>query len=280
VSYFLLRRVLEAGARPSAVILDVKPSILLGSPDYNIRYWQEVLTLRESLDLASADRHFTLFVKVLVGRVLPSFRSRHEIRGALVAALRGEASPLRSINQVCQRNWRANSGANVAAKNPGFTGVVDPEQRRNLHTNIWHTHRANTTYLTRILELTRERGIPVYWLLPPLAPALQAQREESGAEKGYEKFIGSMQARFSHLTVVDGRHSGYEPRLFVDATHLDGQGANTLSGDLARLLKRELSASSHANRWLPLPAYRDMPALAAWEDIDQSKKIASAIRLD
>ena len=44
------------------------------------------------------------------------------------------------------------------------------------------------------------------------------------------------------VTVVDGRHAGYDHTLFVDASHLDGQGAYTLSRDVADVLRRDRDA--------------------------------------
>lgn len=283
-TYFLLRRALDAGARPRAVVVDFKPSVLVGSPRYNLRYWQEILTPGECLDLVRGGGGSSLLVPIALGRLLPSFRSRLELRGALLAALRGEASPMRLINQVCRRNWDVNRGANVAARNPAFTGAVSAEQHKTLLSHVWFSHRANTAYIRRILDLTARRGIRVYWLLPPLAPALQARREQSGAEAGYLGFVRSLHRAYPHVTVVDGRHSGYDHTVFVDATHLDGRGARSLTTALSTVLQRDLSGSPRAGRWLELPPRSgasdgegdgngdDLPL----EDVEQSRAIVKA----
>ena len=59
--------------------------------------------------------------------------------------------------------------------------------------------------------------------------------------------------------------------LFVDATHLNGQGANTLSTDLAALLDRDRAASAPGPRWVDLPAYRPRPVIVPFEDVEQSR---------
>jgi hypothetical protein len=279
-TFFLLRRALEAGARPSALVVDFKPSILAGGPRFNLRYWQEILTPREALELARSARSGSLFFETAVGRLLPSFRSRHEIRSNLRAALRGEADALRAINGTCRRNWTLNDGANVASKNPAFDGVVGPEVDKKLLTHIFHCHRVNAEYVRRILALADARSIPVYWLLPPLSPQLQARREQTGAEAGYLGFVRSMQGRYPGLTVVDGRHAGYDRTLFVDASHLDGQGAYTLSRDLGDVLRRDLAVVGAAERprWVDLPAYRACPVEVALEDVDQSRRRLGAPR--
>lgn len=273
ITYFLLRRALEAGAKPSAVVLNFKPGVLVGSPRYNLRYFQEVLTPGECLDLVKTGGGGSLLTELAIGRALPSFRSRHEIRGAITAAFRGEDNPLRLTNQICQRNWRVNDGANVAARNPAFTGEVDAAQHKTLLSDRWYCHRVNQAYVRKILDLTAERRIPVYWILPPLSPQLQARRESSGAEAGYLAFVRAFEARYPHIRIVDGRHAGYGPDVFVDATHLDGQGAHTLSVDLAEILARDLAAPSKAARWSKLPDYRALPAATPLEDVEQSRRV-------
>jgi hypothetical protein len=279
-TFFLLRRALEAGARPSALVVDFKPSILVGGPRFNLRYWQEILTPREGLELARSARSGTLFFETAVGRLLPSFRSRHEIRSNLRAALRGETDALHEINRTCQRNWTLNDGANVATKNPAFDGTVGPDDDKRLVTRVFHCHRVNAEYIRRVFALAAARDIRVYWLLPPLSPQLQARREQSGAEAGYVRFIRSLQVHHPNVTVLDGRHAGYDHTLFVDASHLDGQGAYTLSRDVADVLHRDLAGVDAAvgARWVDLPSYRACPVEVALEDVEQSRRMLGAPR--
>jgi hypothetical protein len=214
-----------------------------------------------------------------VGRVLPTFRARHEIQSNLRAALRGETDTLRAINRTCRRNWTRHGGGHVAAKNPAFDGVIGPDDDTRLQTRVFRCHRVNAEYIRRLLALADARGIRVYWLLPPLAPQLQAHREQTGAEAGYVRFVRSWQARDPNVTVLDARHSGYDHTLFVDPTHLDGQGASTLSRDVADVLRRDLAGPGPplaAARWIDLPAYRACPAEVALEDVEQSRRALSA----
>jgi hypothetical protein len=120
----------------------------------------------------------------------------------------------------------------------------------------------------------------VYWLLPPVTPQLQARRERAGAEAGFLQFVRAMQASAAHVTVLDARHSGYDHRLFVDATHLDGQGAQALSRDVADVLRRalELDRPGGTGRpagWVDLPAYRTGAIALALEDLEQSRRAVS-----
>ena len=279
-TYFLLRRALEAGARPAAVVVDYKPSVLIGNLRYNLRYWQEIADAREVLELARVSGKGSLLTSIALGRLLPSYRARLGIRSNLREALRGEAPLLGRINRVCRRNWRANAGANVAARNPSFRGEVGPDAHKALHSDLWYCYRVNAEYLRCFLALTAARGIRVYWLLPPLAPRLQARRERTGAEAGYLGFVRSIQARHAHLTVLDARHADYGPEVFVDATHLDGRGAQTLSLDVAAVLRRDLAPARTGSspRWVDLPRYRDSPVEVALEDVEQSRAILKIVR--
>jgi hypothetical protein len=277
-TYFLLRRALDAGARPAAVVVDYKPSVLIGGLRYNLRYWQEIASAREVLELARSTRNGTFLTSVVLGRLLPSYRARLELRANLREALRGEAPLLGRVNRVCARNWRVNAGANVASRNPAFHGEVGADEHKTLHSDLWYCDQVNVEYVRRLLALTAAYKIRVYWLLPPLSPQLQVRREETEAEAGYLSFVRSMQGGFPHLTILDGRHAGYGPEVFVDATHLDGQGARTLSLDVAAILRRDLSRDPSAPRWVDLPSYRDPPVEIALEDVEQSRAFLKIVR--
>ena len=167
--------------------------MLIGDADYNARYWQEVLSPRESLELSLIGRRAELFASTILGRLLPSLRSRLEIRSGWMAASRGETDRLHEINRVLWRNWTVNDGANVAHLHSGYQGELPPEVEKRLHPSTFHVNRSNVEGLERLLRLADERHIRVYWLLPPLAAALQAVRDQSGAEAKFEAFVRSFQ---------------------------------------------------------------------------------------
>ena len=83
------------------------------------------------------------------------------------------------------------------------------------------------------------------------------------------------------MTVLDGRHAGYDHTLFVDATHLDGQGAYTLSRDVADILRHDRAGGAAGTaRWVDLPAYRACPVEVALEDVEQSRQSRDQDALD
>jgi hypothetical protein len=266
-TYFALRRLLDAGGKPSAIVVDFKPSLLAGGPKFSLRHWQTVLNAREVCELAVDTKNPALLIEIGLGRMLPSYRDRDQIREAVVAGLRGEVARNDETNRMALRNWTLNQGAHVNSLQGHFSGEVSPEIHKKLLSDAWKPHRVNVVYVDRILSLAEANRISVYWLIPPLSPELQERRLSSGVEAAYDAFVRSTQAKHPTVTVIDGRSSGYEVSTFADHTHLNGRGSIALSHDLAVLLKRDLSGK----RWVALPRFRDVIPTHPLEDIEQSR---------
>ena len=255
MTYFLLRRALDAGARPDAIIINAKPAVLIGGPEFNARYFEEILTFREWIELCQITRKSSLMVAMLVGRLLPSLRCRMEIRSNLLSALRGETDRFQYINRTLWRNWTINGGANIANLDSACEEKITADVARRMQTGIFHVDPMNAEGIERLLKLANERRIPVFWLLTPLTAGLQAVRDQSGSEGAYEQFVRTKQSRYPQtLTVLDAQRAAYPPGFFVDSTHLNGRGAIVLSRAVANVLKAELgeSAQAHIPRWIAL----------------------------
>ncbi len=266
----MLRRLLEAGARPSAIVVDYKPSILAGGPKFSLRHWQTVATPREAFELALASKSPALLSEITLGRLLPSVRDRVEIREAILALIRGEVASNHATNRLALRNWGANRGAHVNSARTD--GELTAEIHKRMLSDHWKWHRINAIYIERLLDLADSRQIPMYWLIPPLPPGLQAKREQTGVDAAFVDFIRKTQARHPGLVVIDGRRSGYESLTFADHTHLNGRGAVTLSHDLGEILATPPGSS----RWIALPRFRDGTSSLTLEDVDQSRMAIDA----
>lgn len=275
---FLLRRALDAGARPRAVIINTKPAVLIGGPEYDARYWPAALTASECLRLGWMlhKTHFSL--EILTARLLPSVAARLEIRSGVLNALKGTIDPIPEINRVLWRNWTVNCGANVASLNGDFDGKLSPEIRERLHPDRWYVDPANAMGVDRLLKLARERRLRVFWLLPPISPPLQRWRESSGAEAKFEAFVRSYLDRYPEcVSILDARGVVCDPSCFVDATHLSGRGAIVLSRVVSRAVANELERGPRpgSEAWITISPQddplRDLgPPL---EDVDRSKEI-------
>ena len=278
-SYFALRRALDSGARPSAIVLDTKPAVLMGGVDYNAHYWPAALTPRECLELGWIAGKGPLGLAVMTARLLPSLQSRLEVRSGIGAALSDTPDRIPEINRVLWRNWTVNGGANVASLDSSYGGELSPEIKDRLHPERWYVDHTNAEGLDLLLGLARGRGIRVFWLLPPISRGLQVWRERSGSEAKYERFVREYREKYPGVvTVLDARRIARDPALYVDATHLSGRGAVVLSRAVGDLLKNDCRGPSpdRAGGWITLtdpPRGPGRPADPPLEDVEASKKI-------
>jgi len=266
-TYFLLRRALDAGAKPRAVVVDFTPRQLARPPGHDEprHAWPDLASPGEAIDLASSTADPDLATEIWAGQVVASTKSRHEIRASIVKALAGQGFSFRPVTRLVRRNWQSNLGAHVLPEGGRTEAVPDPTSSDLF--DAWSCDPATARYVDRFLRLACARGIAVFWLLPPISPEFQARRDRLGLEAPYDAFLRARQAEFPGLVVVDGRHSGYGVSLFVDAIHLDRRGATALSDDLAR----RLAGPEGGPRWSELapPHVADHAPLV--EDLEESK---------
>lgn len=264
-AYFLLHRVIEAGANPRVLVVDFGPHQLARDPRHDefARCWPELASAGECLDLALSTSDAGFLGRLTLGRALPSYRLRHEVRAEVVAALDGQGWSARGAVRALRRNWEANQGAQVLAKRPEFQGEVNP-LNDGLFPAAWESDPVTLGYVRRFLRLAEEHRIAVYWLLPPLAPAAQERREALGLDAPFDQLAHALQAEFPDVTLVDARRAGYDASVFVDAVHLDRDGASTLTADLADVIRSDQRGS------IALPAYQPRSIAAPVEDLEQS----------
>lgn len=270
-SYVLLRSALAAGAKPRAVVVDFDEKFLAAEPlslDLSPP-WSDLLTPQEAAELERTVGAPDFAAKVALEQVLHTLKSRHEIRTMVSKLVRFKGFRSRRFHEVALRNWAVNQGAQVNSKRVYNAPPPPPPGRKEEGT--WEPNALNVQYIERFLTLAGERGIPVYWLLPPRCPTVQQWREEYGEERRYEQFVAKTLDRFPNVTVVDARHSGYQTDVFVDIVHLDRDGAATLSHDLAVALDI-LPTLQPKPRWAQLPEYRDVPPKVALEDFEDSRQ--------
>jgi hypothetical protein len=266
-SYFLLRRALDAGARPRAVVLDAMTHQLAAIPTDPAlaRGWAELLSVRDLADLSWSLRDAAFLGRTLVAKLVPSARARHELRSGARDRLAGRGGSLSHWFRVLRRNWEANRGAQPHAPAAGPV-VVDPGHG-GIFPRDWRPLAVNVDYLRRFARLAAARGIAVYVLIPPLHPAAQSRRAAMGLDAAYDAFLRDELARLPGVVVLDARRTPYDETVFRDAVHLDRHGASTLSGALATAL----AAPGDAARWRDLPAFRRASAPDLVEDLEQSR---------
>ncbi|WP_435018975.1 DUF1574 family protein [Tundrisphaera sp. TA3] len=273
-SYFMLRRALEGGAKPKAILLDLTPHLLAQAPDENNNLWGELLRPGEAFDLAWAmGRDSDFFARTLAASYVPSFRERFEIRKGIAAALEGKSTSSAAMIRGFRRNWRLHDGAQLNGDGAG------PDQdwdawTRTLYSR-WAPHPVNLAYLDRLLGLARDRGIPVLWYLPVIHPEVQARTEQSGFDASYTRFVEEVRARHPEVTVIDARKAEFAADLFTDGAHLTGRGALKLSAAFGDLLRDRSVPGS--GRWIPLDASASPPDRGKLEDVWRSVAIADEL---
>jgi hypothetical protein len=268
-SFVLLRRALESGARPEAVLVDGE--LLEVDPRTHARLWAELATVREGLELALEAHDAGLFGALALARLLPTVKARYEIRDNLRTALRGETPPIRYDLLPHWRNWRLNRGAQfVPARPPAPDFTRAAIERAGYFPTSWRCDPVNAAYVRKFLRLAAAQRVPVYWLLPPVNPEIQRRRDRGGRDPQYEDFLRRLQSEYPNLVVLDGRHSGYDLSAMWDLTHLNRRGAAAFSADVALVLRDRL-AGVPGPRWVALAAYRDPSGIAPLEDVDQSR---------
>ncbi len=269
-SYFLLRRALESGAKPRAVILDTIPHLLAEGLGSNAMIWPELVSMRDCLELSLRARDADFFAATSLAKLLPSVRDRAEIRTSILAAFRGEPPPIKGGIGTCIRNWKVNRGAQVMAHNAnrppgdveGFGSALFPDS--------WRANPLNTHYLREFFRLAESHNIQVYWLLPPLGEEVQRRREAKGRDAEYGAFVDAVRSKHPRVIVLDARRAGYGDAVHIDPIHLDSLGASSLSRDLATILRREPDGLTS---WIELPKYREPPSNVPVEDLERTAAI-------
>ena len=269
-AYYLLKRALDSGASPKAVLVDFHPFFLSGCDRSGSSCWPDMLEPREALDMAWTLRDAPFFASTVLGHALPSVGNRLQLRKAIAGAFWGESFSMSYFNAILTHNKNQNEGALVYRKKPDYRGEVAPAYGKIFLPASWAVDDVNAQYLRRFVALAGSRGVEVYWVIPPLAPELQSRRNRSGLEEPYDRFIRSMQAEHANLVVLDARKSGYEADVFTDAAHLDSQGASAWSMAVGDVLAARRRGPEDRPRWINLPAYRERRPVHPMMDLNDS----------
>ena len=268
-SYFLLKKALDAGMIPSAVVVSFEPHLLRDGPKDKTRMWAELADLGECFELARTTNSPEEFGAMAVARILPSYRERFEVRANLMAAFRGETPTGPAMIEMARRNRGMNRGALMMSKDLGDHNH-DISAWGNPTPEPWAPNPANDRYVRRLLRLALDRKIPVYLPLLPLTPGVQTKYEQAGLDARYIAWVGKLMERFPNLHVLDWRHAEYGPLAFFDALHLNATGASAVGATLGDHLARVARGGQPDQRWVTMPKYRPDVAAIAVEDSFQS----------
>jgi hypothetical protein len=261
-SLHALERAIEAGARPRALILSFLPANLAMPPRYYLQNGMLSASPWECLDLAITARDGALFGELIAGRLLPSVRRRYEIRDWSRSALLGRVDAGEPARLLASRRleWRKGRGGERLPAGPPRRIEADPTDP-NLFPTFWAWDQAQGKYFERFLDRADALGVPVFYLLAPLPPAVQDLRERTGLDTWHTEIVRRVKTRHPGLIVVDARYCRYPDSAFFDTAHLNALGAERLSRDLAEVIRLALDGSSAPPaHWVNLPNHREEPA--------------------
>lgn len=279
-SYFLLKRALDAGARPRAILFDAKASTLNAANYwFTVRDWANLVGPWDAWQLARDDRNPAFFGLHLAHYLIPSVRLRLDLRTMVVGQVSGAPpAPEVSWGAIVRRQHAVNLGGVYRPPSHAKTGPDPfPNGVLPLYEDVvcypagWTPYPTNLVYLDKFLALAASRKIPVFFVVPPIHPGVQAGRERRGLDATYIELVRKIHDRYKTVTVIDGRHAGFEHKVFADSHHLDLEGAAALTDSLARVIGPRLDGTGAGDRWVALPPYADPAAWPPIENMDESR---------
>ncbi len=270
-SFMLLKRLLESGHRPRAILVDFACPLLSVPPGRNLDCWAEIADGGDCLDLVVRGGEPWLAAEITARTILPSWRVRAGFRTRL------GLEPVRvpgPEGAILTRNWLVNQGAQVAPKAflPVAGALPEPYTGGSW---AWRPDPTNERYVDAFLGLAESRGIPVFWLIPPSRRERIERLGPAGVAAAHARFVAQRLARFPGLTVLDGQRLRWDDWGFRDPTHLNRDGAIAFSLAVARAIQA-LIPNHHGPRSVDLAQTqaRRTPGLESLvEDLDQSRAI-------
>ena len=261
-AYFLLKQALEAGARPKAIVADFVTLMLRDESKASLFNYPELATVADCVELAWVTGDADFLASTLLAKLVSSYAWRFEIRQYLRTTLaRANGSHRRSVANY-RRIWEKELGAQPMPpgriRHPNEDFLID-----GVSPESWSISPTSEIFLDRFLTLAEARGIPVYWVIPPLCPEAHILRSQRGADDVYSRLVRSKLERFPNVVVLDARGSGYDNSVHIDHLHLDRVGATVLSEAIAAIVERRLRDDQITESWVNLPTYSARPKVLA-----------------
>ena len=253
-TYFLLRQALNAGARPKAIVVDFFALMQPDLPRKSIRMYPDLATASECLELAQVAGDMGFFNATMMGKLLPSAKCRYEIRDAVKAAFQGHRSSPWPAQAHIWETWKTQDGAQPSASHQPRP-PADPILVHDISPAAWKCDKINATYVEKFLNLAKAHDIPVFWVMPPASPEVQALRDLRRSDDAYDQFARATLERHPDVVVLDARKANYAGTVFVDPIHLDGIGAAVLTADLSARLADHLGNQGPAPRWVAMTPF-------------------------
>ncbi len=234
-AYYLLKRLVDRDQCPRTIVFACLPQLLKDSPAINLGHWPFLLTCQECLDygLQAGDLDFPLRVMV---QMLPSVRSRREIRGLLLASL--------GLDDQDRSSWPAIAGQ--IYRNRGhlpfrfrLSDHFDLVGWNEMFLRLPSVNPINRKYLDQTIELALAHNAEFYWVVTPLMPEMQSLCDQTNPRQTIDCLIAAYQKKYPSIHVLDFRRGDFPDSLFSDPHHLRAEGSLVFSERLVEALEQD-----------------------------------------
>lgn len=233
-AYYLLKRLVDRGKPPGAVVFSCHPKLLEEPPEHNLGHWPFLLSPEECLDFGIKERNARTCAQIFF-TMLPSLRSRLELRSSVLRLLR-LVPPTVSYGMPTARQIYEHFGH--LPFDFRTRGTVDLDFWYEKYFDIKEFDITNLLYLDAFFGLADSKHIKVYWLITPVVPDMQAMCDREGLTGKFDRLVRRYKTKHPSVRILDFRRCGFPESLFHDPHHLNAKGAQAMSGRLLQVFSK------------------------------------------
>jgi hypothetical protein len=206
--YFTLKRELDAGLAPKAIIYAPSPhtfasrrvALLVGG----YCTWPEIGEVLET-------RHeVTETVYGILCKISHTLRNREKIGGRFKSTVADEMQEEYGVS---------NPGTPLASPRHFTVAQILPALKKP-----FKVRNFNQVMLEKFLQLARDNHIPVYWVTMPVLPAVYEARKPYHFDEAFQAFLADLQKRYG-IIVVQKEFVVLNDQDFHDSLHLNHPAA-------------------------------------------------------
>lgn len=272
-TYYLLKRLFVHPKKPTLVLLGYDTGILQSGGIKAAHESAELFTLNDCIDIFLTTGDSESFRVLLLSKIVPLYKINQRIVYYIEQRLKTSDWFDRILVATYWRNWQRNRGQTLESpqnvcSSPQKDLANKIAWRKAIRARMpWHCESVNKLYLEKILRLTNNNSVRVYWLITPANPIAQTEMDSCGLSNSYNNFLKELQKQHPNLFVIDGTSSNYKTLHFIDAGHFQREGSIPYSTQIGKTL-----ASGLVSRWLNLPKSTEWNDDTSFEDTLQSSK--------
>lgn len=239
-SYFLIRRLMKASARPKAVILSYNPYHFV-HPDF---YWEN--TVKFGLVNGAEGDEVMDHIIELKDKELISGLGIWNLEQRLYSFLLSRGFPPYYLSSLYAEPFGVRKRENeealkVIAQTKGqyFFPQADGSKDLNADTKLkaFAVSPVIDYYFHETLNLLKKENIPVYFYAMPINES-SVPHLDPGVLKAYQDYLENLTKADSQFHILSSLRTVYPWKLFSDYAHLNQKGALRFNAEFAEILNR------------------------------------------